>query len=234
MREIRLHLSSDMALPTSPIAGALPEIKGRFQDNGSDVVFMSDDETTVPGLIRFKRWVIARWDTKDKRFVPIDEPFWEWEPSVLLVVKAEFVVDRLNRSEDELADWIQDSRMLLGLGPADQIIVIIKGLGSYQSKTKSLANREYTAAARANLAAGGAAQVNQPLDRRLSKEEIDNGLIAVQVLLGVNFVQGGFATFTLHQSLTLVERTEEMEDWIWNLGADVALRPVRCARFAPY
>jgi len=182
-------MSADMALPASPIAGALPEIKARFTENLSEVHFMADDDSPMPGVIRIKRHVKAKWDTIGKRFIPLDQPFWEWDRTILFIVDAEEIVDKIIHGQNMLVNWIKDTRLLLGLEPAIQIVIVVKGLGKYQAKTKTLANREFTAMARAGLESGTTAAA-AAVRARPEKDVIERELIELQVQEGVFIVHG--------------------------------------------
>lgn len=191
VREIHLYMSADMALPDSPIAGALPEIRARFTESLSEIHFLADDDSPIPGTIRIKRHVKARWDTELKRFAPLAKPYWEWDKTVLIVIDAEEVVDKMLHGQDMLLDWIRDTRLLLGLDESAQIVVIVKGLGRYQAKTKTLANREFTAMARAGLTTiGSASSASAAPATRLEKDLIERDLIELQVQEGVFIVHG--------------------------------------------
>lgn len=219
-------MSYDMALPTSPIAGALPEITARYKESLSEIHFMSEDDSPMSGVIRIKRHVKARWNVETRRFIPLDETYWEWESVISVVVSAEEVVDKIVQGEESLVDWITDCRLLLQLDSACQIVVIIRDLGKYRSKTKTMANRDFTAMARAGLESGSSATAqNQTGPTRATSESIDFALIDLQVREKVFIVEGQLSPTLVADYL--VEKTEEMEDWIWNLTADVALRPVR-------
>ncbi|OCF45159.1 hypothetical protein I317_00961 [Kwoniella heveanensis CBS 569] len=225
VREIHLYLSADLAHPTSPIAGALPEIKTRITDNHSELHFLPEDQSPINGVIRFKRHLKARWDSTKKQFIPLDQEKWIWEPSILMIINAEEIVDRIANASDSTSDdesslstFIADVRLTLGLKVTDQMMVMIKGLNKYYSKTKSLANKEFTAAARAGLT--GARSGNgrtgpgaTVMSSRPDKETIEMELVKLQV---------EERCFLVH-----VEKTEDIEDWVYNIAADVALRPYK-------
>ncbi|WVQ93747.1 hypothetical protein IAU59_000824 [Kwoniella sp. CBS 9459] len=218
VREIRLYLSADLSHPTSPIAGALPEIKTRITDSHSELHFLPEAESPISGVIRFKRHLKARWDATKKHFIPLDEPKWVWEPSILMIINAEEIVDRIAdiSGDDKLSNFIADVRLTLGLKSTDQMMVMIKGLNKYYSKTKSLANKEFTAAARAGLAGSAGANGRTSaavINSRPDKETIEMELVKLQVKE---------RCFLVH-----VEKTEDIEDWVYNIAADVALRPYK-------
>ncbi|ORY34205.1 hypothetical protein BCR39DRAFT_516748 [Naematelia encephala] len=217
MRELVLYLSHDLSLPTSPIAGALPELTTRLTDNLSSLQFLSAEDSHVPGLIKLKRHVKARWDSVGRRYIPLDDPVWEWEPVIMVVVAAEEVVDKIaHDAEAMLPAWIRDIRLTLGLKPSDLVVVLVRGLGKYYAKTKALENREFTAAARAGIDGAVTARVadSQPtINVRPSKATIEQCLVELQIAEEVHIVH--------------VEKTEDVEDWLWNLSADIALRPYK-------
>jgi crossover junction endonuclease EME1 len=178
-----------MSLPTSPIAGALPEIQARFTESSSEIHFMPEDESPIPGTIRIKRHVKAKWDAIGKRFLPLEQSYWEWDKTVLLLINAEDIVDKVVHGHDMLSSWIQDARLLLDLDPTEQIVIIVKGLGKYTAKTRTLANREFTAMARAGLESGSAATAAAVIARP-EKEAIERELIELQVQESVFIVHG--------------------------------------------
>ena len=105
-----------------------------------------------------------------------------------MVATAEQVVDQISHSSSYLATWLADIRLTLGLGEQDEIMIMIKGLQRYYSKTKALDNREFTAAARAGVAGG---QVGvKALSTRPSKEMIEKDLVKLQVDQGCFLIYG--------------------------------------------
>ncbi|EAL18234.1 hypothetical protein CNBK2520 [Cryptococcus deneoformans B-3501A] len=215
LREIHLYLSADMCLPSSPIAGALPEIRHRIQDCQSALCFLPEPDSPIPGAIRFKRHLQARWDPGSKRFVPLDDPRWVWEKTVLVLITAEELVDKIADGGDTLGQWASDVRLLLGLATGDQVVLMIKGLQKYYSKSRSLANKDYINAARAGLEGGSAATATATAItfRRPTREQIEAEMVRLQV--------------AEHFFLVHVEKTEDVEDWVYNIAADIALRPYK-------
>ncbi|OWZ34011.1 crossover junction endonuclease EME1 [Cryptococcus neoformans AD2-60a] len=233
LREIHLYLSADMSLPSSPIAGALPELRNRIQDCQSALHFLPEPDSPIPGVIRFKRHLQARWDPESKRFVPLDDPRWVWEKTVLVLITAEELVDKIADADvggredadadadvDVLAQWASDVRLLLGLAMSDQVVLMIKGLQKYYSKSRSLANKDYINAARAGLDGGSAtattttAAVNGRYGPpRPTRDQIEAEMVRLQV--------------AEHFFLVHVEKTEDVEDWVYNIAADIALRPYK-------
>ncbi|OWZ53527.1 crossover junction endonuclease EME1 [Cryptococcus neoformans c45] len=226
LREIHLYLSADMSLPTSPIAGALPELRNRIQDCQSALHFLPEPDSPIPGVIRFKRHLQARWDPESKRFVPLDDPRWVWEKTVLVLITAEELVDKIADADvggredadaDVLAQWASDVRLLLGLAMSDQVVLMIKGLQKYYSKSRSLANKDYINAARAGLDGGSAtttaAMNGRYASPRPTRDQIEAEMVRLQV--------------AEHFFLVHVEKTEDVEDWVYNIAADIALRPYK-------
>jgi crossover junction endonuclease EME1 len=199
VRELVLHLSHELSLPTSPIAGALPEIQARLRDNNSSLEYLSPEQSPVPGVIRFKRYVQARWDQPTKRFIPLEVAKWVWEGMVLVIVEAGEVVDRIATGHEGLGlgDWISDVKLSLGIGEGrkdgDGLILIIKGMGKYYSKLKTVANREFTAAARAGLGEkSGGRGSEKGLGSGPEKEDVERGLVELQLQHGCFVVHGQF------------------------------------------
>ncbi|KAE8543199.1 hypothetical protein D1P53_000687 [Cryptococcus gattii VGV] len=225
LREIHLYLSADMSLPSSPITGALPEIRNRIQDCQSTLHFLPESDSPIPGVIRFKRYLQARWDPESKRFVPLDDPRWVWEKTVLVIITAEELVDKIAEGgegegeKDVLAQWVSDVRLLLGLAMSDQMVLMIKGLQKYYSKSRALANKDYMNAARAGLEGGSGsgpgstATKTARINGRPTRDRIEAEMVRLQV--------------AEHCFLVHVEKTQDMEDWVYNIAADIALRPYK-------
>lgn len=228
LREIHLYLSADMSLPSSPIADAVPEIRNRIQDCQSALHFLPESDCPIPGVIRFKRYLQARWDPESKRFVPLDDPRWVWEKTVLIIITAEELVDKIAKGGEEgekdvLAQWVSDVRLLLGLTMSDQVMLMIKGLQKYYSKSRALANKDYINAARAGLEAGGGGGGGGPgsstaikttrMNGRPTRDRIETEMVRLQV--------------AEHCFLVHVEKTQDVEDWVYNIAADIALRPYK-------
>jgi crossover junction endonuclease EME1 len=197
LREIHLYLSADLQAPSCPIAGAMPEITHRITDNLSEIHFLPQSESPISGVIRFKRHVKARYDHTRKAWIPLDDPRWEWEGVVLVIITADEVVDMITNSHrgEGLRDWAGDVRLALGMKTSDQMAVMIKGLSKYYSKLKSLQNKEYTAAARAGVAGkeiSGAAH-GAGLSGRPDKEVIEMELVKLQMEKQCFLVHGQLA-----------------------------------------
>ena len=216
-----------MSLPSSPIAGAVPEIRNRIQDCQSALHFLPESDCPIPGVIRFKRYLQAQWDPESKRFVPLDDPRWVWEKTVLIIITAEELVDKIAKGGEEgekdvLAQWVSDVRLLLGLTMSDQVMLMIKGLQKYYSKSRALANKDYINAARAGLEGGGgggggpgSSTAIKPtrMNGRPTRDRIEAEMVRLQV--------------AEHCFLVHVEKTQDVEDWMYNIAADIALRPYK-------
>lgn len=167
-------------MPSCRIAGALPEITARVTENFSELHFLPEDESPIPGVIRFKRHVKSRYDHDRKAWIPLPESHWEWEGTIVVIVTAEEVTDLIANAG--LRDWINDVRLALGMKPLDQLMIMIKGLAKYYSKLKSQQNREYTAAARASFSGKELANASRTsAGGSLGKEEIESELVRVQM-----------------------------------------------------
>lgn len=194
MREIVVYITPDLATTSSPIAAALPEIRGYLEENLSQMITMEDRECTLDGTIRFKRHIKAKYIGKEKKWVTIDKPYWKWESTVVLVVRAEEIVDLIATKRDGLAEWAGDARLLLNLKPTDQILVMIRGLTSYYAKSRTLENRVHTATARAGLGETSKApsKKQQQQGPRLDKARIEGELVRLQVAEGCCIIHGEF------------------------------------------
>lgn len=190
LRDVEIHMAYDLSLPSSPIAGALPEIKQRVADSHSSIHFLTPDETVVQGTIRFLRHVRAEWNPQKKQYIPLDKERQEWDSATVLVASVDAIVDHIAEGGDALIEWLSDVRLTLSLKPSDQILLLVRGLDKYHSKTRSIHNRNFREAARAGMSAaefGGAA-----VSGRIEKEDIEMELLRAQVVQRVFIVQGGF------------------------------------------
>ena len=70
-----------------------------------------------------------------------------------------------------------------------QVMLLVKGLNKYFSKTKTLDNRDFTAAARAGLSDAGLSRSTATTDR-LEKDAIDRALVELQLQQTVFIVRG--------------------------------------------
>lgn len=189
MREIEVYLSSDLESPASTLAGALPGILSRFKENNSAIHFSSAADSPIPGLVRFKRHVRARWDGDQKRFVPLEHPRWQWENTFVVIISAQELVDKIVLGNGELQDWAADLRMILRgqSSTASQMVLLVKGLEKYHSQTRSLVNKEYAAAARAGLSAADSSVLHSS---RPSRADVDCEVVKLQVAEGCFMVHG--------------------------------------------
>lgn len=144
---------------------------------------------------------------------------------MLVLITAEELVDKIADADadadaDVLAQWASDVRLLLGLAMSDQVVLMIKGLQKYYSKSRSLANKDYINAARAGLDGGSAttatttaASNGRYAPPRPTRDQIEAEMVRLQV--------------AEHFFLVHVEKTEDVEDWVYNIAADIALRPYK-------
>ncbi|KAL1407069.1 hypothetical protein Q8F55_006482 [Vanrija albida] len=214
LRDIEVHLAHDLSLPSAPIAGALPEIEARLAASNSAIHTLSQTETVVGATIRFLRHVRAEWDKDTKRYIPLDQERTEWDPTVVLVCSADDVVDFVAEGDNALIEWLADLRLTLRLKKEDQVILLVRGLDKYHAKTKSLAERAFRDAARAGLSGdqSGPSSI-LATHGRVDKSVVEAELLRAQLEEMVFVVQ--------------VEKTEEIEDWVFNLACDVAVRPFK-------
>ena len=121
-----------------------------------------------------------------------------WENTVLIVVTAEEVVDMIAFEGGMLETWTTDMRLTLGLSVQDQIMIMIKGLQKYYAKTKTMANREFTAAARAGVdGRDDAGNLGAVLNSRPSKELIERELVKLQMEQGCFLIHGESRSYWL-------------------------------------
>lgn len=145
---------------------------------------------------------------------------------MLIIITAAELVDKIAKGGEEgekdvLAQWVSDVRLLLGLTMSDQVMLMIKGLQKYYSKSRALANKDYINAARAGLEAGGGsggpgssiAIKPTRMNGRPTRDRIETEMVRLQV--------------AEHCFLVHVEKTQDVEDWVYNIAADIALRPYK-------
>jgi crossover junction endonuclease EME1 len=188
LREIHLYLSADLQQPSSAIAGALPEITHRIIDNLSELHYLPEHESPLPGIIRFKRHVKSRYDHTRKAWIPLDHPNWEWEGTILVIITADECVDMVHTKG--LREWASDVRLAMGMKGNDQLVIMIKGLGKYYSKLKTAQNKEYTAAARAGVAGKDVGGLGTAAGGKLDREQIDMELLRLEMENGAFLVHG--------------------------------------------
>jgi crossover junction endonuclease EME1 len=213
LREIELHLAYDLSLPSSPIAGAMPEIKIRLEDNRSSLHYLSEEETVAEGTVQFMRRVKAVWDVAAKRFTPLEAERLEWEPTLVVVTSVDGIVDRLAQSEELFMEWLADIRLAVAHRPDEQVFLLVRGLAKYHSKTVSIVNRTYRDNVSAALHDTDARRARPEVGRRVTKDMVETQLLRAQI--------------EQHVFVVLVDETEEIEDWLYNLAADVAFRPYK-------
>lgn len=136
---------------------------------------------------------------------------------MLVIITAEELVDKIAEGgeKDLLAQWVSDVRLLLGLAMSDQMVLMIKGLQKYYSKSRALANKDYMNAARAGLEGGSGSTATKTarINGRPTRDRIEAEMVRLQV--------------AEHCFLVHVEKTQDMEDWVYNIAADIALRPYK-------
>lgn len=188
VRNVHVWITPDLETTSSPIAAALPEIRARLEADQSKLNVLSESECTLDGTIRFKRHVKGIYDGKQKKWISVEKPYWQWEPTVLFVVQADEIVDLIATKTDGLVEWASDARLTLGLGKSEQIIVLIKGLYKYYAKSKTIMDREFAAEARAAL--GDSNPIRRGAEKRLDKDRIEGELVRMQVAERIFIVHG--------------------------------------------
>jgi len=139
--------------------------------------------------------VKSRYDHTRKAWIPLDDPKWEWEGTVLVIITADECVVMIHTKG--LREWASDVRLAMGMKVNDQLVIMIKGLGKYYSKLKTAQNKEYTAAARAGVAGkdvGGLSTAGE----KLGREQIDMELLRLEMENGAFLVHGTFAHVHFH------------------------------------
>lgn len=164
-----------------------------------------------------------------KRWDPLPESKWEEESTLVAVVDAPLVVAKVQEGSGVLRQWVSSMKRALGMRGKQQLFLVIRGLTKYYRKNSALANSEFRAMARAQLEgtvtgrSDGGAQAG-----RVSKEEVEKQLVRLQVAEGCYLIEGELAITMCYYNVAhvTVETTEDMENWVWNLTADIAIRPV--------
>lgn len=191
-------MAHDLSLPTSPIAGALPELRARLDESKSSLHFLSEDDTIVNGSIQFRRQVRATWNPVIKRYVPLDEARQEWEKTTVLVASADDIVDRVSHGDDALITWLADVRLTLGMSLNDHLLLLVRGMDKYHSRTQSIINRNFRETARAGLSGEQvAAAKSSSVTGRLDKAEVEEELLRAQVVQRIFVVQGEYKRTSL-------------------------------------
>lgn len=217
-------MAHDLKLPSSPIAGAMPEINARLETNNSKTVFLSEAETTVNSTIRFRRRVTSQWNEVEKRFLPLDQERFEWEPTLVIVTSVDSIVDQIAEEDEMFIRWLKDVRLTMGITD-EQVLLLVRGMGKYHTKSVAVVNKSYRESAAAGLMGAQGRKSSGPKDnsKRVTKDMVESELLRAQVMERIFVVLGGWYQFPL----TLVDETAEIEDWMFNLAGDVAVRRVR-------
>lgn len=107
----------------------------------------------------------------------------------MVIISAQELVDKIVLGNGALQDWAADLRMILRgqTSTASQMVLLVKGLEQYHSRTRSLVNKEYAAAARAGLSAADSSVLHHS---RLSRADIDCEVVKLQVAEGCFMVYG--------------------------------------------
>jgi len=184
-------MAHDLSLPSSPLAGALPEIKRRVEDSKSSIHFLSEEDTIVNGSIQFRRHVRADWNPVLKRYVPLEKERLEWETTTVLFVAADDIVDRVAQGGDALIEWIADVRLTLHVPLSQQLLLLIRGMNKYHAKTQSIVNRNFRETARAGLAGENVPALSAAtVTGRVDRAQVEAELLRAQVVQRVFVVHG--------------------------------------------
>jgi crossover junction endonuclease EME1 len=130
--------------------------------------------------------VKSRYDHTRKAWIPLDDPRWEWEGTILVIITADECVDMIHTKG--LREWASDVRLAMGMKGNDQLMIMIKGLAKYYTKLKSAQNKEYTAAARAGVAGKDVGGLS--MGEKLGREQIDMELLRLEMENGAFLVHG--------------------------------------------
>ena len=134
----------------------------------------------------------SRYDHVRKAWIPLGDPKWEWDGTVVIIITADDLVDMITDPRGEgggLREWASDVRLAMGMKASDQLVIMIKGLGKYYSKLKSAQNKEFTAAARAGVAGKEVGVLSAGM-AKLGREEIDMELLRLEMENGAFLVHG--------------------------------------------
>ncbi len=184
-----MHISADLDQPTSLLFHSLPILRAKFETNASQLIALPEEESAVPGVIRFKRFVTARYDPASKVFIPLPRghEYWQDESTLLLVVEAKDVVEHISRgragSAYGLCEWFAEVRDTLkwrGRGRS-QVVLMIHGLKAYHAKTRSLQAKAFRKSAE-KVMAGQEAEAAAAPAGRLTPEDIDKEFARLHVL----------------------------------------------------
>ncbi len=145
------------------------------------------DDRVVPGLIKFKRFVQARYNSDKKVFEPLPrgEEHWQDETTIVLVKQAKELVDLITRGR--LCEWLSDIKdVLKWRGKGRSAVLIIHGMKQYYAKTKSIEAKAYRDSAlevmNCRTSDSGASVGPARMDRRVSQEEVEKELARLHIL----------------------------------------------------
>ncbi|KAF8306457.1 hypothetical protein DL93DRAFT_214704 [Clavulina sp. PMI_390] len=178
-------------LRSSPFAIAVSK---RLALNGSSVKYM--DSSVDPGLVRWQRRVSARYDERERIWIPVDE-YTRFEATNMIYVSAQEIISQENGVE-RIGLRIQSLRENLKLTNKHQVFIMIDDLEAHYRK-HGKGSRAANASAR---------QAGYTL---ISKQVVERALAALQV---------SQRCFVVH-----VEGSSDAAEWVYNMTADIGVRP---------
>lgn len=140
-------------------------------------------------MIRFRRRVASAWDETQKRFVPLETEHYEWEPTFVVVTSVDAIVDQIAEDDSLFIRWLRDVRLTMGIKADEQVLLLVRGMAKYHSKSVSVVNKSYREHAAAHLAGGTAARPQSKMTR-VSKEMVETELLRAQVAEQIFVVLG--------------------------------------------
>lgn len=190
IRELTMHIASDLYNdPSSPLYHALPTLRAKFETNLSQVHVMNDDsdDRVVPGLIKFKRFVQARYNLQKKVFEPLPrgEEHWQDETTIILVKYAKDLIDLISRGQ--LCEWLSDIKdVLKWRGKGRSIVLVIHGMKQYYAKTKSIEAKAFRESAldvmNGRTSETGAAVGETSTNGRVTQDQVEKELARLHML----------------------------------------------------
>ncbi|KAK6542596.1 hypothetical protein TWF694_006540 [Orbilia ellipsospora] len=138
-------------------------------------------DSPIPGIVKWRRVVTARWNEDEDIFVPIPREIRD-ESHILAYLDAKEFIP-LTNSPQALKDYI---RKIKSTYPTCKPIVLIEGLAKLVAKNKSNQSRAYAAQVRNRMREGGREEVVR-MDKAaqaVDEDNVEDALLELQVAHG--------------------------------------------------
>ena len=171
-------------------------------------------ESPVPGVVRWRRKVRSVFDEERGHYEPVPERV-ETEGIIMAILRAEEFVEMVLGIEGR--DLGRHVGTVKRHFPGSDLLYLIEGLEPWYRRNRALRNRQFAAAARAEVPSRRATNAREPVD----EEVVEEALLGLQVRHGarIHHAAAGIetarwiATFTQHVSTAPYRRRrDEMND----------------------